>query len=271
MLQNISPERNFTWNIYFITNTSKENYVVQMKPHYLNIIYNDHIKMIKFAIFNKKKTRRQLTELKLKRMDYFAIWKENLKNHRCSFLFNRNHNIASFLTFHLDNHPHIRTINVFKNNFWCSVERLSRITSDDPDVIFKESGRSDRSKAARRTFVSISAKSKALVQSGLLDCHKEIAQRESEMEEKTRPSSKNGGTSRDICRAYCHALGLVANKCGAERVGDEEWKRQSRGDTMSPFWRPCWLRKKRDRKSKKERERKIEPSYCDEDSYSNLR
>lgn len=112
--------------------------------------------MTKFAIFNKKKTRRQLTKLKLKRIDYFAIWKENLKknlkNYRRSFLFNRNHNIASFLTFHLDNHPHIRTINIFKNNFWCSVERLSSITSDVPDVIFKESGRSDRSEAARRVF-----------------------------------------------------------------------------------------------------------------------
>lgn len=40
MLQNIFLERNFIWNTYFIINTSKENYAVQMESHYLNIIYN---------------------------------------------------------------------------------------------------------------------------------------------------------------------------------------------------------------------------------------
>lgn len=57
-------------------------------------------------------------------------------------------------------------------------------------------------------FVSISAKSKALVQSSLLDCHKEVAQKGSEMEKRARPSSKNGGTSRDMSRVLpCVGVG----------------------------------------------------------------
>lgn len=136
--------------------------------------------------------------------------------------------------------------------------------------VFKESGRIDR-RRRDEPFVSISAKSKVLVQSGLLDCHKEVAQREPDGGESASIASKNGGTSRDICRAYCHTLGLVANKCGVERgsaTRGEKGKR--RGDNVSPFWRPCWLgeeKKKRNRKSKRERERRIVLLY----SYSGLR
>lgn len=227
--------------------------------------------MTKFAIFNKKKTRRQLTKLKLKRIDYFAIWKENLKknlkNHRRSFLFNRNHNIASFLTFHLDNHPHIRTINIFKNNFWCSVERLSSITSDVPDVIFKESGRSDRSEAARRAFC-LDFRSRRLSYSLVYSIVTKRLHKKGARWRRERVHRRRMAERAVTCRAYCHALGLVANKCGAERVGDEGWKRQSRGDTVSPFWRPCCLEKE---EIENQRRRKIEPPYCDEDSYSGLR